>query len=109
MRAYFGMLAHYITDDWKLRTELLSIEELEVSHTGENQAAHMYKVLTRFGILKKVCHLQFFLYRIPLIIIKLGTFTGDNVSVNDKTMRVLAGILQKEDSISFDALNQRGQ
>lgn len=60
MRAYFGMLAHYITDDWKLRTELLSIEELEGSHTGENQAAHMYKVLTRFGILKKVCHLQFF-------------------------------------------------
>lgn len=54
MRAYFGMLAHYITDDWKLECELLSFDELEGSHTGENQAAHMYGVLKEFGILGKV-------------------------------------------------------
>lgn len=56
MRVYFGMLAHYITDDWKLETELLSFDVLEGSHTGENQASHMYKVLNGFGISHKVCY-----------------------------------------------------
>lgn len=55
MTAYFGMMVHFITNDWDLRSELLSFNELDGSHTGENQALHMYNVLRKFGILNKVC------------------------------------------------------
>lgn len=55
MQAFFGMTAHYITDNWEMKTELLSFAELDGSHTGENQAAHMYGVLKEFGIIEKVC------------------------------------------------------
>lgn len=55
MTAYFGMTAHFITEDWKVEMELLSFEEMDGSHSGENQAAHLYKVLKRFAILNKVC------------------------------------------------------
>lgn len=55
MTSYFGMMAHFITVDWELRSELLSFNELDGSHTGENQAVHMYEVLKRFKVLHKVC------------------------------------------------------
>ena len=45
---------HFISSDWKLETRLLSFDELEGSHSGENQAAHILKVLREFGITKKV-------------------------------------------------------
>lgn len=54
MTAYFRMMVHFITDEWDLRSELLSFNELEESHTGENQALHLYNVLRKFGILEKV-------------------------------------------------------
>lgn len=54
MTAFVGMTAHYITNEWKLVTALLSFDELEGSHSGENQAAHMYKVLKKFNVLDKV-------------------------------------------------------
>lgn len=54
MTAYFGMMVHFITNEWDLRSELLSFNELEGSHTGENQALHLYNVLRKFGILEKV-------------------------------------------------------
>lgn len=63
MTAYFGMMAHYVNAEWELVTELISFEELEGSHSGENQAAHVHKVLKRFGILAKVKILSFvFIY-----------------------------------------------
>lgn len=55
MTAYFGMMVHFITNDWDLRSELLSFNKLDGSHTGENQALHMYNVFCKFGILNKVC------------------------------------------------------
>lgn len=56
MTAYFGMMSHYITSDWQIATDLISFNELGGSHSGENQAAHMYKILKRNGIIEKVCH-----------------------------------------------------
>ncbi|GBE77502.1 hypothetical protein SCP_0103770 [Sparassis crispa] len=34
MRAYLAVIVHYITDDWKLWTELLAFSELEVNNKG---------------------------------------------------------------------------
>ena len=55
MTAYFGITAHYISCDWELKTALLSFAELSGSHSGENQANHIYAVLKHFGIVHKVC------------------------------------------------------
>jgi hypothetical protein len=34
MIAYLALMAHFITDDWQLQSELLSFSELEGSHSG---------------------------------------------------------------------------
>lgn len=55
MTAYFGMMSHYITSKWQLKSDLISFDELGGSHLGENQANHMYTIIKRFGIADKVC------------------------------------------------------
>lgn len=54
MTAYIAVTVHYISDDWKLMSELLSFQELEGSHTGENQCEHLYSIIKDFNIAKKV-------------------------------------------------------
>jgi hypothetical protein len=59
MKAYLAVTSHWISQDWKLCSELLSFKELEGSHSGENIGMELYKVLDKFGIKDKVC-LDFF-------------------------------------------------
>lgn len=54
MRAYIAITAHYINDDWELKSELLAFEELEGSHTGENLAEVLYTILDLHRIKHKV-------------------------------------------------------
>ncbi|RDB19757.1 hypothetical protein Hypma_013237 [Hypsizygus marmoreus] len=54
MQAYLAVTAHYITDDWVLRAELLTFDELAGSHSGENTAEVLYDILDKTKIKEKV-------------------------------------------------------
>jgi hypothetical protein len=45
MTAYIGVTAHWISEDWELRSAVLSFQELPGSHSGENMAAHLLEVV----------------------------------------------------------------
>lgn len=47
MRAYIGVTAHWIDEDWTLRSHLLSFDELPVSHTGEAMASHLWDIIEK--------------------------------------------------------------
>ena len=55
MTSYLGVMAHWITQDWHLCSELLLFAELEGSHSGENVGEELYAILGKFGISDKVC------------------------------------------------------
>lgn len=55
MTAYLAVTVHWITTNWILRSELLSFSELEGSHSGENQAELLYRLVKKTGIEDKVC------------------------------------------------------
>lgn len=54
MIAYLAVTAHFFTENWELRSELLSFSELEGQHTGENISEELYNVVKKFGIENKV-------------------------------------------------------
>jgi len=54
MTAYLAVTGHWLTEDWKLHSELLSFSELEGSHSGENIGEELYNVLKKYGINHKV-------------------------------------------------------
>jgi hypothetical protein len=91
MVAYIGVTAHYITDDWELRAELLSFKDLPGSHTGENMAEVLYDILHMARIKDKIMNA-----------------TADNLSTNDKCLRLLSQKLAAE-GIEFDGRDQRSQ
>lgn len=91
MVAYIGVTAHYITDDWELRAELLSFRDLPGSHTGENMAEVLYDIL-----------------QVARIKDRLMNATADNLSTNDKCLRLLSQKLAAE-GIDFNGRDQRSQ
>ena len=54
MVAYIAVTCHFVTEKWELISRLLSFRELDGTHSGENQAQHLYDVVTDFGIVNKV-------------------------------------------------------
>jgi hypothetical protein len=54
MTSYLAVTGHWITQDWHLRSELLSFAELEGSHSGENIGEELYAILGKFSISDKV-------------------------------------------------------
>jgi hypothetical protein len=55
MVAYQAVTGHYIDDDWRLNSQLLTLTELEGRHTGENMALDLLNTIaTHFGIEKVV-------------------------------------------------------
>ena len=54
MIPFMGVTVHFIDSAWKLRLALLSFKMLDGSHTGENQAAHLMKIFSDYGIKGKV-------------------------------------------------------
>lgn len=55
MTAYIAVTVHWIDDQWKLCSGLLSFEELAGSHTGANMATHLAQVFKAGMGLDKVC------------------------------------------------------
>jgi hypothetical protein len=91
MVAYLTVTAHWIDSQWELRSELLAFLELEGSHSGENIGQELYDILLQAGIQDKVQNL-----------------TADNVTVNNKSIRVLGQLLERG-SIDFHAKEQWSQ
>jgi hypothetical protein len=55
MTAYLAVMAHWLTEDWQLRSELLAFSELGGSHSGENIGQELYNVAYKYDIEDKVC------------------------------------------------------
>jgi hypothetical protein len=45
MVAYVGVTAHWITEQWELRSEVVSFHGLSGPHTGETVGGHLYGVV----------------------------------------------------------------
>lgn len=54
MTAYLAITAHYITADWELKSDLLSFQELEGSHSGENIGDVLFNTVVKHGLANKV-------------------------------------------------------
>jgi len=49
-----GITAHWISNDWKLKSILLDFVKLEDSHSGKNLKEFFFKSLKKYGIINKV-------------------------------------------------------
>lgn len=110
MTAYLAVTVHYIDSEWKLQAELLTFDELSGSHTGENTGQVLYNILNATGIKDKVSLnlVSFIFYANIYYTSQVLNATSDNVTINDKAMRVLAEKLGK-DGVKFNAKDQRSQ
>jgi hypothetical protein len=90
--AYMAMTGAFIDNDWELQTVLLAFVELHGSHTGENLADAMYNVIKQFKIREKVSVHSLLLLsesRELINMVQLLVATGDNLTTNNKAMRLL--------------------
>ena len=74
-----AIVAHFADEKLKRQDLLLALQGIQGQHTGENLAAMIIKVLDNFKIRNR-----------------LGYFVGDNATVNDKILRLIADALNKE-------------
>jgi hypothetical protein len=51
---YLSVVAHYINKDWLLEKRIIGLRLIELAHTGENIADHIYNVTDDFGCTNKV-------------------------------------------------------
>jgi hypothetical protein len=93
---YLAITAHYIDApsdqplEWELKSKLLGFEELQGSHTGANVAVKIVEVLDQYDIRNKASFMSGFT-RTPthLYFYQLGWATADNLTANDKALRVI--------------------
>jgi hypothetical protein len=45
MKAFIAVTAHFVTNDWELKSNLISFAELPGSHSGANMAAHLFNLM----------------------------------------------------------------
>ena len=55
--SFLGVTAHWINDEWELKSILLDFIKLEGSHSGKNLKEFFLKSLDNFGITTKVSFL----------------------------------------------------
>jgi len=72
-RAYQAIVAHWMAHDGQLHAVLLSLHRFKGSHSGVNQAEHLWRTITDYGIE-------------PFV----GMFNVDNASNNDTALATLA-------------------
>jgi len=70
--AIFSIVGHYVDRDGRPQTRLLALERVQGSHSGENQAVYLYKIVIRYSIEEH-----------------LGFFTADNADSCDSCVRSL--------------------
>jgi hypothetical protein len=73
-----GITAHWVSDDFKMSSILLGLKEMKGSHSGEEQAMTVLKILSDFGISSK-----------------LHCITVDNASSNDTLINILMLIFNR--------------
>jgi hypothetical protein len=67
-----GVTAHWVSEDFKMKSLLLAMKEMKGCHSGEEQAMTVLKILADFGISSK-----------------LHCITVDNASSNDTLINIL--------------------
>src|ERR1700735_5582449 len=70
--ALLGIVAHWANRNGEIRRGLLALRKINGAHTGENQSHHLWTVFETYNIVKKV-----------------GYFTLDNATNNDKALEVI--------------------
>jgi polysaccharide deacetylase 2 family uncharacterized protein YibQ len=85
-RGHLAVCAQWVDCHYQLQKALLSLPQVEGTHSGEAQAVHIMNTLEDFGIATR-----------------LGYHTGDNATSNDTLMRSLARKL--EDTYKVCSMN----
>jgi len=85
-----GLVAHYTSEDGKLRHALLALQEIQEPHSGANLADAVLSIIDRYQIRNKI-----------------GYFMMDNVSSNDIFLRSLSQRLLDEDNTKYDPVLHR--
>lgn len=57
MKSFLGVTGHYISNEWKLESVMLSCNRLSGRHTGENILQSYEEVASEFNIYTKVNHI----------------------------------------------------
>ena len=83
-KAMITIVAHWTSEDYKVKTMLLAIREIHEEHTGENIANVVYPVLKEYNI-----HDRF------------GYYVSDNATNNDTSLEWLNQHLHDEDNKQF--------
>jgi len=89
-KAMIAITAHWTDENWKVRSTLMAIRELDGDHDGENISLVVYSVLQEFSIVDK-----------------FGYFTGDNASNNDTALQWLNQRICEEGGNGFDVSDRR--
>jgi len=84
-KAMIAIVAHWMSEDYEVKTALLAIREVHGEHTGENIANVVYPVLKEYNI-----HDRF------------GYFVGDNATNNDTSVEWLDQLLRDEGYDGFE-------
>ena len=56
--ALCGVVAHYLTVDFKVRSLLIGMKRVQGTHSGENIAESILKVIQEYGIVEKIGYIQ---------------------------------------------------
>uniref|UniRef100_A0ACD5UJM8 Uncharacterized protein n=1 Tax=Avena sativa TaxID=4498 RepID=A0ACD5UJM8_AVESA len=51
---YITVVVHYVSSNWELNKRIIGFELIDVSHNGENIAHAILKVVSEFGLAKKI-------------------------------------------------------
>jgi len=81
-----GLVAHYTSDDGKLKHALIALQEIQGQHSGQNLARMILDIIDEYQIRNKI-----------------GYFMMDNVTSNDTFLHCLSQELQDTDNIKYDA------
>jgi len=89
-KAMIAITAHWTDQNWKIKSTLMAIQEIEGDHDGENISEVVHGVLKEFKMVNRI-----------------GYFIGDNASNNDTAMEWLDRRIRQEGGDGFDVLECR--
>ncbi|ODN93541.1 hypothetical protein L198_05406 [Cryptococcus wingfieldii CBS 7118] len=90
--SFVAVTVHWVTNKFKITSDLLEFKELESAHTGSNLAELLYQLVKEYDIAKS-----------------LMVVTSDNASVNDKATREFANLLSVRDNVHYTEDRLRGR
>jgi len=89
-KAMIAIVAHWMGEDYKVKTALLAVKEVYGEHTGSSIADIVYPVMKEYDI-----HRRF------------GYFVGDNATNNDTSLQHLDSRMREEGYDGFEPENRR--